>query len=213
MRLSKGCFITALVLFGSAAFAQKWEIGGIAGGGFYQNLTASSGGGSAVAGFQNGPVFGGLVGHNMYRYMSGELHYGYSGSSLKVAGNGTEVTFKGMAHAIHYDYLFHAAPVGARMRPFVAVGGGVKVFRGTGAESAYQPLSQYALLTKTQEWKPLISVGGGTKFQIAPRVYLRVEFRDQITPFPKNVVAPAPGAQIKGWLHDFIPMAGISFTF
>lgn len=205
--------ICALALCCTAALAQNWEAGGLAGGGFYQNANVTNAVGSAVTGFRNGPVFGGLIGHNMYRYISGELHYGFSRHDLKVSGAGSEATFKGMAHAVHYDFLLHTAPVGARVRPFVAAGGGGKLFRGTGAETAYQPLSQYALLTKTQEWKPLIAVGGGIKTQIAPRVYLRVEFRDQITPFPKNVIAPAPGATIKGWLHDFIPMAGITFTF
>jgi Outer membrane protein beta-barrel domain len=213
MRAMSGRVITALAFFCSAALAQKWEIGGVAGGGFYQNLNVTNAGGSAVTGFQNGPVFGGLVGQNMYRYMSGELHYGFSAQNLKVSGAGAEATFKGMAHVIHYDFLVHTAPLGARVRPFVAGGGGMKIFQGTGNETAYQPLSQFALLTRTQELKPMITVGGGTKFQIAPRVYLRVEFRDQITPFPKNVIAPAPGASIKGWLHDFIPMAGITFTF
>jgi hypothetical protein len=205
--------IVGYLILSSAVFAQKWEVGGMAGGGFFQNANVTNATGTAVTGFQNGPVFGGLIGQNMYRYLSGELHYGFSARNLKVSGSGSEATFKGVAHAIHYDFLVHAAPAGARVRPFAAAGGGVKIFRGTGAEAAYQPLSQYALLTKTQEWKPLITVGGGTKVQIAPRIYLRVEFRDQITPFPKNVIAPAPGATIKGWLHDFIPMAGITFTF
>ena len=44
-------------------------------------------------------------------------------------------------------------------------------------------------------------------------VYLRLEIRDYITPFPKQVVAPAPGAKLKGWLHDFVPMVGIGVRF
>lgn len=42
---------------------------------------------------------------------------------------------------------------------------------------------------------------------------LRLEFRDYITPFPSDVVAPAPGARIKGWLQDFVPTVGISVRF
>ncbi len=213
MQLLKAVILTALMLFSFAAFAQTWEIGGIAGGGFHQNLNVTNAAGSATTGFQNGPLFGGYLGQNLYRYISGELHYNYAMSDLKVSGAGTDAQFKGIAHAIHYDFLIHTAPVEARMRPFLAAGAGVKVFRGTGTESVYQPLSQYALLTKTQEWKPLITVGGGSKFRLSPRIYLRAELRDQITPFPKNVIAPAPGAKIQGWLHDFVPMVGISFLF
>ena len=99
------------------------------------------------------------------------------------------------------------------MRPFVAGGGGIKFFRGTGKERAYQPLSNLALLTKTQEVKGLISVGGGVKAVVSDHVLLRVEFRDYITPFPKEVITPSPGAKISGWLHDLVPMVGITFRF
>jgi len=37
--------------------------------------------------------------------------------------------------------------------------------------------------------------------------------RDYITPFPNKVIAPAPGAKVGGWLQDFVPMFGVSWTF
>lgn len=203
----------ALLAAVPACLAQKWEIGGVAGGGFSNNLTVSNAIGSALTGFKTGPAFGGVLGHNLYRYVSGELRYTYLQSDLKLSGSGTETSFSGIAHAIHYDLLIHTKPLRSHVRPFAAAGGGVKVFRGTGRESAFQPLSTFALLTKTREWKPLISVGGGTKFAIAPRVTLRVEVRDYITPFPKQVITPAPGAKLSGWLHDFVPMFGFVYTF
>ncbi|MCC6861869.1 MAG: hypothetical protein IT158_25075 [Bryobacterales bacterium] len=207
------CAASATLLLASAGLAQKWEAGGAAGGGFYRNLAVTNPAGNATAGLGNGPVFGGYVGHHPYRYMSGELRYSFSAASLKVSGNGEEACFKGQAHAVHYDYLFHAGGREARVRPFAAVGGGVKIFRGTGVETAYQNLQNFALLTRTRQVMPLISVGGGTRIALSPRVWLRVEFRDQITPFPKEVVAPAPGARIKGWLHDFVPMAGVGLAW
>jgi hypothetical protein len=91
-------------------------------------------------------------------------------------------------------------------------GGGASVY-GTGGEHAYQPASGFALLTRTQELKPLVSAGGGVKVALGDSLQLRLEIRDYITPFPKEVVAPAPGARIKGWLHDFVPTAGISVKF
>ena len=211
MRFVSAVLLSALVLLPSAAFAQTWEIGGTAGSGFFNHLPVSSQFGSATAGFANGPVYGGFIGHNMYRLFSGEFHYDFSNRDLKVGASGSDVRFKAKAHSIHYDFLIHAAPVRARARPFLAVGGGMKMYRGTGAESAYQPLQQYAILTRTQETKPLLSVGGGLKIRLSERVALRMEFRDQITPFPKNVIAPAPGASIGGWIHDLIPVFGVSF--
>jgi len=202
---------TATLLLVTAGLAQTWEVGGMTGGGFHLNPSVSSPLGSATAGFRNGPVFGGYLGHNMYRTVSGELHYSYSSSDLKVAGSGQDARFSGEAHAVHYDCLFHTAPQEARTRPFVVVGGGVKVFRGTGTESAYQKLQHLALLTRTHQAKPLFSVGAGARIVLAPRMWLRVEFRDQITPFPKEVVAPGPGAKMGGWLHDFVPMVGLVF--
>ena len=87
------------------------------------------------------------------------------------------------------------------------------MFTGTGKEQEFQPLSNVALLTKTSEVKPLVSVGGGVKFSLSPAVQLRLEAHDFLTPFPKSVIAPAPGSTIGGWLQDFVVMAGLSFTF
>ena len=203
----------ALALVASAGFAQKWEVGGVGGGGFYRNVAVTNPAGSAITGFQSGPAYGGVIGQNLYRYVSGELRYTYRVNNMKLTGNGGAAGFDALSHVVHYDFLLHAAPVGAKVRPFAAIGTGVKIFRGTGKESAYQPLSGFALLTKTQEWKPLVSAGAGTKFAVSSHVIFRVEFRDYITPFPKQVIAPAPGAKIGGLLHDYVPMVGITFTF
>jgi hypothetical protein len=59
----------------------------------------------------------------------------------------------------------------------------------------------------------MASVGGGLKFFIARRVCLRTEFRDYITAFPKEIIAPAPGAKFGTILHDFVPMVGLSYEF
>jgi len=140
------------------------------------------------------------------------VRYTYLQSDLRLASGGTEVTFGGQAHAVHYDLVFHTrrdAPVIL----FAAGGGGIKYYRGTGKEAAYQPLSDFAYLTKTQELKPLISAGGGVKFKISNRVYLRLEARDYITPFPQKVITPAPGNKISGWVHNIVPMVGIGYLF
>jgi len=95
----------------------------------------------------------------------------------------------------------------------VAAGAGVKAFTGTGQEQEFQPLSNIALLTKTSQIEPLVSVGGGVKIALSPGLLLRLEAHDFLSPFPKNVIAPSPGSTVGGWLQDFVVMAGISFTF
>jgi len=51
------------------------------------------------------------------------------------------------------------------------------------------------------------------KLSLGGPVLLRLEFRDYITPFPREVITPAMGAEIKGWLHDFVPTVGFGFKF
>jgi hypothetical protein len=205
-------FAAVLALTAGACWAQQYEMGVAAGGTFVKSLNVTGDAGTATTGFKTGLAFSGYVGHNMYQHLSGEVRYDYLQSDLRLASGGTEATFSGQAHAVHYDLLFHTRK-DSPVQLFAAAGGGIKYYRGTGREAAYQPLSQFAYLTKTQELKPLISVGGGVKFQLSHNVYLRVEARDYITPFPQNVITPAPGMKISGWVHDIVPMVGIGVRF
>lgn len=205
-------FAAVLALCAGTCCAQQYEIGGAAGGGFVKSLDVTGAAGTATAGFKTGLAFSGYVGHNMYRHLSGEVRYDYLQSDLRLASGGTEATFGGQAHAVHYDLIFHTRK-DAPVQLFAAAGGGIKYYRGTGKEAAYQPLSEFAYLTKTQDLKPMISAGGGVKIMLSHNVCLRVEARDYITPFPKRVITPAPGNKIGGWVHDIVPMVGIGFLF
>ncbi len=201
------------VVFPGSVLAQKWEVGGFAGGGFYTNASVTSPAGSGDVGFKNGATFGGAIGSNMYRYVGGELRYEYRMGDQFVKSSSTEATFGNRTHAIHYDFLIHFRPEGAVMRPFVSVGGGVKIFEGTGKETASQPLSRLALLTRTKETKGLGVVGAGLKIKIAPGVGIRLEVHDYITAFPRQVIAPSINAKISGLLHDIVPTVGIFALF
>ena len=70
--------------------------------------------------------------------------------------------------------MARAAPVNARdesaVRPFVAFGGGIKMYRGTGEEQVVQPLSNIALLTKAQDLTGMLSIGAGFKVKLSPNV-------------------------------------------
>ncbi len=205
-------FILALGLSASG-FAQEWEIGGVGGAGFLNGLDVTQAGASATTGFKSGVAFGAFAGSNLYSHLSGEIRYTYQMSDLKISSGGTEVGFSGVSHAVHYDFLYHPAARRSKVQPFVAAGAGVKLFRGTGKEQAYQPLSNFAYLTKTQDLRPLITAGGGIKYRISEHMIFRAEIRDYITPFPNKVITPAPGAKVSGWLQDFVPMFGLSFIF
>jgi hypothetical protein len=207
--------ISILLLAAGAATcrAQQWEFGGIGGGGFLSNVGVTGPAGSATAGFQTGAAFGAFFGHNAYGHVGGELRYAYLQSNLQLSSGGSTVSFAGMSHVVHYDLILRATRRNSPVQFFAAIGGGMKVFQGTGAEAAYQPLSQYGYFTKTRALKPMASVGGGMKYFITRKVCLRTEFRDYITAFPKELIAPAPGAKFGSILHDFVPMVGLSYEF
>ena len=120
---------------------------------------------------------------------------------------------RGETHALHYDFLWHATPRGAKVRPFLAAGAGIKVYRGTGQERVSQPLSQYALLTKGSELRALLSLGAGVKWEIAQSLQLRLEVHDYITPFPGQIIAPNVGSHMPAILQNIVPMIAIAYTF
>jgi hypothetical protein len=213
MKVICSSIFTALVVIAPACFAQKWEVGGVTGGGFSNGLTVSNSLGTASAGLGNGLALGAVLGQNLYPQISGELRYTYTFSDLQVSGAGQSASFSGVTHSMHYDILVHRRSERSRWQPFAAAGGGVRIFGGVGTESPYQPLSSFALLTKTQQCMLMGALGGGIKVAIAPRVLLRFEVQDYLTRFPTKVIAPAPGAHLSGWLNDWIPTAGISFIF
>ncbi|MGA3025303.1 MAG: hypothetical protein ABSF98_11060 [Bryobacteraceae bacterium] len=203
------------LLSSCALLAQKWEIGAAGGGSFYTSETFTGSVASADASFTTALAASVWLGNDSGRFLGGEVRYDFEASRPQLTSSGEKETLAGETHAIHYDFLLHFAPRTSRVRPFVAAGAGVKIYRGTGEELAYQgPLESVGLLTKMQDLKPMISVGGGIKFAITPSLQLRIEVHDYLTPFPANVVTPNVGTKAgSGWLQDFVPMFGLSFTF
>ncbi len=195
-----------------AAMAQRWEVGGGAGGGFYTSQDVSLGGSSVSSKIDSNVAGSVWVGNNGVNHWGGEIRGDYQLGDLALNGNGQSASFAARSYAAHYDVLWHFTPYGAKVRPYVAVGAGIKVYQGTGAPVAYQPLSQFALLTKAQDLTPLISVGAGFKMQLSSHMQLRFEIHDYATTFPKQLITPNSGAKVGGWLMDFVPSVGISYT-
>lgn len=201
----------AALVLAPAGFAQKWEFGGGVGGGFYTSQTVSGPAGSADAKFNMGVAGSAWLGNTTSRRLGGELRYDYQMGDMHLGANGQTADFGAQTHAVHYDLVIQPRSTEGKIRPFAAVGGGVKVYRGTGTEQLYQPLQDIALLTKVYQVEPLVSVGGGLKFRFTDRIAFRLEVHDYLTPFPKNVIAPARNAKVGGWLQDIVPMFGVSF--
>jgi hypothetical protein len=197
----------------TAAFAQQWEFGAAGGGSLLSDVSVSGSAGKATAGFAPGAAFGAFFGENLYPHVTGELHYEYLQSDLRLSSGGQTAQFTGAAHAVHFDILYHTNRKESRAHFFAALGGGMKLFRGTGAPEAYQPLSQIGYFTKTQAVKPMVTVGVGLTYQLAPKIFLRAEVRDFITAFPTQLITPAPGMKFGSMLNDIVPLVGISYVY
>jgi len=119
----------------------------------------------------------------------------------------------GFSNVITYEVLVHLTPRETRWRPFVAGGGGMKIYSGTSQPPANQPLADVALLRPINQVEPAISVGAGLKYLLGRDVQLRIDFRTHMTPLPDDLIRPVGKSVIHGWSFDFIPMVGISYVF
>ena len=201
------------ILFGCAGYGQTWEVGAAGGFGFPQTRAVSNGSGSVQAGFTNGLTFGGVASQRLYEHFTGEARYTYRAGDMKLSGNGQEPRLGAESHTMNYDLLLVAAKADSAARPFLAAGAGARFYRGTANPPVFQPLNTFAVLTRTTEWKPVISVGGGVKFRLSRRAVFRLDFRDYATPVPEKLFATRSTSNLNGWLHDLVFTAGIGVTF
>jgi len=180
--------------------------------GTYRSANVTSGPTTGSVGFTPGPGAGAFFGQDMHEHVGGEIRYLFSRNNQKLSSGGTSTEFASRSHIVNYDLLIYLSGRDARVRPYVAGGGGLKVYQGTGVEQAFQPLSNLALLTRTREALPTVDFGGGVKVGLSRGATLRVEFRDYITKVPK-IFEPSPGAKISGLLHHWLPAVGVSWRF
>lgn len=201
-----------VILFAPLVCGQKWEIGVGGGAGFYPSHHVKSPAGTGSVKIVPGIAASAWLSNNTGRLFGGELRYDYQMGDLQVSSQADAASFGAQSHAIHYDILLHATGRNSKVRPFVAFGGGVKLYQGTGTEVRSQPLNNLALLTRTSDTRGLVSVGAGLKLNTG-RLGVRIELHDYITPFPNKVIAPAQNATIGGWLHDLVASFGVSLLF
>ena len=206
-------FLPLLVVATGYCFAQDWSLGGAAGFGIYHDATNNSSSASAQAGFPPRIAASAVLGQNVGNFFGGELRYTFRDGDSELKSGGQKAHMDAEAHAVHYDFLVYAAPRNRKVRPYAAVGGGIKRYMATGAENPAQPLTNFAYLTHANEVEGMVSAGGGLKIALNEHVLVRIDFRYYGTPVPDKLFVPAPGAKISGWLHDFVPLAGVDWTF
>ncbi|MBI4903279.1 MAG: outer membrane beta-barrel protein [Acidobacteria bacterium] len=213
MKIRQMILIPVLASVSVTAFAQKWEIGAVGGGSFYTKTDVTLGSNSVEAKFAPSFAVGFVLGNEIGRYLGGDIRYTFMRNDAQLSGNSSTVNFGAQSHTIQYDFLLHFAPPGQKTRPYISFGAGVRHYQGTGNEVLSQPLSNYAILTKTTDTTPMASVGFGVKFRVSPKSNIRIEFKDYITPAPSKVIAPNRGASLSGWFHNFVPLLGVSYVF
>ena len=213
MKLIRVLTAAGVLALAPAAVAQKWEIGGGVGASFYPANTITNGSASASLDTQNGLAGSVWLANTAVGHWGGEVRLDYSRGDLQLSSGNTKAAFNSEAYAMHYDFQWYPIQSESRIRPYVTAGAGIKYYRGIGNEVEFQPLSQFALLSKTNQLKPMLSVGGGVKFRVTDRFGVRVEVHDYLTTFPDNMVVPNAGSKISGWMQSIVPMVGVSYLF
>lgn len=204
-------FLMLMLMWMAAPVLAQWRIGGGGGYGFTTNGTVKTNAGSADAGLKPGPAGTAFVGQDLLPHLGGEIRYTIQFTDLKLKSGGTEFTFGGRTHAISYDLLIYGTRRKSEWRPYALVGGGAKIYEGTGFERAIQPLSQFAILTKTRDIEGMFTFGGGLEWKLSDRVFMRADVRDYVSPVPTKVIFPV--GRLSGWLHNIVPALQIGVGF
>ena len=205
--------LTVAFALSPAVRAEEWEIGGALAWAYTKNQTIKLGSTSAKTGAENAATPSVYVSHRPLKKLGGDLYYTYRPGDLKLDSGSTSVRFASTSHLVHYDVTYHPVDLGSRIDPYFGAGGGVRVFRGTGRETAFQGLNQIAVLSRTQEVQPLLTVVGGVRVRLSKHTAIRFEFRDNISSFPGKVIAVNPQADAPRWWHDFTPQVGFGVRF
>lgn len=213
MQITRVLIAAGVLAVAPAAVAQKWEIGVGAGASFYPANTITNGSASASLDTQTGLAGSIWLANNATGHWGGEARLDYSRGNLQLSSGGTQASFNSEAYAMHYDFQWYPVRSESRIRPYVAAGAGIKYYRGTGSQVVLQPLSQFALLSQTNQLKPMLSLGAGVKFRVTDRIGVRLEVHDYLTTFPDNMIVPNTGSKISGWMQDIVPMIGVSYLF
>jgi hypothetical protein len=203
--------LLALVFFAVPVSAQHWEVGGAAAYGFYRDATVFSRAGTAAIGIRDRYGLSAVLTENRFKRVSGEIRYLYHDGDPFLQAGAQRVVVEGQSHTIHYDALVHIPWQWKGLQTFAALGGGAKVYRVSGPVDPRAPLQAFAAFRPGMDTQPVLSVGAGLRYPIREGIYLRVDFRDYVTPFPGGMATPATGGNIRGIMHQFTPMVGLNF--
>ena len=142
----------------------------------------------------DGIRIGARLAMNSWVFLGHELSYAFQRSGLNTgSGDSQGMTIQNF----YYNFVAHATPEGAAVRPFVTGGVGFSSFFPPGVGS----------LSGAGDTKFGYNFGGGLKFRLSPRFGLRFDLRDHVTSKPFDL----PNSS--GRLHNLAYSAGFSLLF
>jgi len=209
----RGTKYLVAIFFAGTAFGQQYEIGAAIGYGLYRNGSIYSATGTAQAGIRNRFAAGIMLGYEFSEYLSAEFDYLYHDGHPYLQAPGVKSDIQGNSDALTCQFLFHFKKRERRWRPFLAGGSGAKEYVIAGPAPFPQPIPQIASLNTNDVWKVVFSAGGGVTFRLIPHMFLRAEFRDYLTTFPRQEIVPAPHNTARGIFEQFTPLFGVSYSF
>ena len=201
-------WLAALLFYALAlgpAQGQGWELGAGAGFGFYRNGRVFAPAGIAAAGVRNRFTLTAWLAERRSERLAGELRYTYQDGDPFLESRLVRTNVQGQSHALHFALRLPLRAPEARFNPYLTAGLGAKRYEVTGPETLNPPLLEIARLRAAGEWKALVVAGVGADWVLHRFVSLRAEFLDYVTPFPKQVIEPAPYASARGFLHQMTP--------
>ena len=169
------CTVVLFLLTAGTAASQSAELGLTAGiSAFNDNGIGSLRSfeqGMIPATLGNGVRIGTRWSTNSWTFLGHEFSYAYQRTSLKIGDGQSE----GMnVQNIYYNFVAHATPSGAPVRPFVTAGAGVSVYFPPGVSS----------LSGGGNNNFGYNYGGGLKFKLTDKFGLRFDVRDHVTGRP-----------------------------
>jgi hypothetical protein len=162
----------------------------------------------AIAEIRSGWSVGGRITLNSWRHFSNEFFYSYARSSLRLTFQSpglddftSSSDLGAQTRQFGYNLLAHLRPNGSRVRPYIAGGPLVQLYRTVESKPKTNALLKFGvkdlgLIVGAYEFgsKPPLEgggifhlgaqYGGGVKFQVTPRFFTRIDFRESLTPQP-----------------------------
>ncbi len=201
----------AMVALAAPAVAQKWEVGAGGGAAFYNSKTVSGPDGDISAKFKPNAGVTAYLGQIGNR-VGGEIRYTMMFNGMELSGGNASSSMGGRSQSIGYNVLIYTNRKEARTRGYILAGGGIKQYTGTGSDVVLPAFIRTAVLTETNQWKPMVTGGVGVRMKAGENSYFRAELLVHGTEAPTDVITPVLGS-LGGWYFSFAPMFSLSYAW